>query len=267
MNSSRLVGIVAITLLAGACSSSNRPRRYPAAYPPPLRWAPPAPGYQTPPMHPRAASPPVAPPPRTPFSMLRLPAPPPLLGVFRPVNVRALMGTIQRSPCAPAEMSPGNWIGFDCSPLSFITRSVPFFKPRSFAGAGLVAAADSRENGMEGPMKNQGAVGTCTAVSLSTVMEHELRRMGVQDPVSALHVWSQYAVPRMGTAGGCGVDAFAPQASTADCGVDAAMPQASMAARGVDSSVPQVGIGPKRRWRRGCGGASRWRREARKATK
>jgi len=138
--------------------------------------------------------------------MLRLPHPPPLLGVFRPINVHALVATIPRSPCAPAEVSPGNWVGFDCSPLSFVTRAVPFYKPRSFVGAGLPGAVDGRENGMEGPMKNQGAVGTCTAVSLSTAMEHELRRMGIQDPVSALHIWSQYSVPRMGTAGDSNVD-------------------------------------------------------------
>jgi len=88
---------------------------------------------------------------------------------------------------------------------------VAFVQPKAFTagliGAGGVpATVDHRADSTEGPVKSQGAVGTCTAVSLSTAMEHALRRMGVAEPVSALHIWSQYRVPKMGTAGDSTLD-------------------------------------------------------------
>ena len=183
-----------------ACSTS-RPRSRP--YPP--RYAPPPPGY------PPAGQPPAAPgvQPATPWAGFRLPPPPPAPIVFRPINVAALVASLPASPCAPAEVSPGNWVGFDCSAPSFITRALSFSFSRptkSFVGAGLPESVDHRSNGWEGPVKNQGAVGTCTAVSLSTAMEHALRRAGNPESVSAMHTWSHYGVPRMGTAGDSNID-------------------------------------------------------------
>lgn len=120
-----------------------------------------------------------------------------------------------RFPCPPAEVSPGNWVGFDCSPPSLVTRATQLMVPRSrvsgFTGSsGDVGAlpdlVDHRVTGMEGPIKNQGAVGTCTAVSLSSAMEHSYRTMGLGDTIAALHVWSQYRVPKMGEAGDSNID-------------------------------------------------------------
>ena len=54
---------------------------------------------------------------------------------------------------------------------------------------------------LDGPIKDQGAVGTCTAVSLSTAMDVAIRKAGKNDVVSPLHIWSRYAVPNMVTAG------------------------------------------------------------------
>jgi hypothetical protein len=100
-------------------------------------------------------------------------------------------------------MSPGNWIGFDCSPPNFVLGALPFQRSQQFTtGTGsLPDAVDHRANGMEGPVKNQGAVGTCTAVSLSTAMENALRKVRQTQNLSALHIWSNYRVPSMGSAG------------------------------------------------------------------
>jgi hypothetical protein len=65
----------------------------------------------------------------------------------------------------------------------------------------IPSAVDLRTANLDGPIKDQGAVGTCTAVSLSTAMEVAIRKQGKQDVVSPLHVWSQYAMPNMGMAG------------------------------------------------------------------
>ncbi len=100
-------------------------------------------------------------------------------------------------------MSPGNWIGFDCSAPNFVMGALPFQRTQQFAtSTGSVPdSVDHRATGLEGPVKNQGAVGTCTAVSLSTAMEHALRKGRHTHNVSALHIWSNYRVPSMGSAG------------------------------------------------------------------
>ncbi len=63
------------------------------------------------------------------------------------------------------------------------------------------AAVDHRSNSTEGPVKNQGAVGACTAFSLSTAIDNALRRAGKQETASPSHVWSFYGVPQMSVAG------------------------------------------------------------------
>jgi len=73
------------------------------------------------------------------------------------------------------------------------------------SGGGLTGAlplaVDHRADGSEGPVKNQQSVGACTAFSLSTAMDHAVRKMGRQEVVSPLHVWSKYGRPYMGEAG------------------------------------------------------------------
>jgi hypothetical protein len=97
-------------------------------------------------------------------------------------------------------------VGFDCTPPTFVARAFPIQQRFSADSEDLPPAVDHRSNGMEGPVKNQGAVGTCTALSLSSAMEHELRRGGLAEDVSAIHIWSQYSVPEMGSAGDSNVD-------------------------------------------------------------
>jgi hypothetical protein len=144
----------------------------------------------------RGGAPPPASPPRA-----ALP-PPPVLPAGPMPNVAAMQQLQgQGTACAPREMAPGVWVTLDCGPVTPITKAIfPTFK-KSFISGPLPPVVDHRLTGLEGPVKNQGAVGTCTAVSLSSAMDHAIRKMGRGDVTSALHVWSKYAIPRMGTAG------------------------------------------------------------------
>ncbi|HLK36395.1 MAG TPA: C1 family peptidase [Polyangiaceae bacterium] len=64
----------------------------------------------------------------------------------------------------------------------------------------LPAAVDHRQQGTEGPIKDQQLVGACTAFSLSSVMDNAIRRLNASDVVSAMHIWSRYADPTMPSA-------------------------------------------------------------------
>jgi hypothetical protein len=67
------------------------------------------------------------------------------------------------------------------------------------------AAVDHR-NGLEGPVKDQGPVGSCTAFSLSAALDNEAIRAGKMNPAvpgqasSPNHVWAGYGFPQMGAA-------------------------------------------------------------------
>lgn len=123
----------------------------------------------------------------------------PQVGVVPP-NAIALRA-LQTSPCAPEEVAPGVWASFDCSNPEPMRRASAFVQRfQAFAGP-LPIVVDHRAFGLEGPVKDQGAVGACTAFSLSTAMESAVRRMGRQDVISPLHIWSKYGIPMMGLAG------------------------------------------------------------------
>ncbi len=64
----------------------------------------------------------------------------------------------------------------------------------------LPPSVDHRSLGTEGPIKDQQVVGSCTAFSLSTVMDNAIRRLNRTDVVSAMHAWSRYADPTMDSA-------------------------------------------------------------------
>lgn len=119
----------------------------------------------------------------------------------RPVNVAALRSLAGRVRCAPKEVAPGTWAAFDCAPQQAITRAVPIAPRMQLVSGPLPPFVDHRLAGLEGPVKAQGAVGACTAFSLSTAMDHAIRRAGAADVVAPLHIWSKYGVPNMGAAG------------------------------------------------------------------
>ena len=68
------------------------------------------------------------------------------------------------------------------------------------------AAVDHRKDGLEGPIKDQGPVGACTAFSLSTSIDNAAIRAGKMQAgqpgqaSSANHVWAAYGFPQMGRA-------------------------------------------------------------------
>jgi hypothetical protein len=117
-----------------------------------------------------------------------------------PVNVAALLG-LQGQRCAPKEVAPGEWVSFDCGGFRPVSRAMALAPRMSLVTGPLPPMVDHRVEGSEGPIKSQGAVGACTAFSLSTAMDHGIRRMGRQDVIAPLHVWSKYAIPIMGVAG------------------------------------------------------------------
>ena len=133
--------------------------------------------------------------------------PRPVAAYDRPVDAMALNApSVQSQACAPTEVAPGVWVGFDCA-FQAISRALPMKSTRSsFVGGTVPPTVDLRSLGLDGPIKNQGAVGACTAFSLSTAMDIAVRKMGRPDVVAPLHVWSEYAIPNMGLAGDQVVD-------------------------------------------------------------
>lgn len=128
-------------------------------------------------------------------------AAPPPAPLGPPVNVGAVQSLQGTTACPPKEVAPGVWATFDCKPHMDARKAIaPMFR-KSFVTGPLPPFVDHRMTGLEGPVKDQGAVGTCTAVSLSTAMDHGVRKLGRGDVVSALHIWSKYAVGVMGIAG------------------------------------------------------------------
>jgi len=118
-----------------------------------------------------------------------------------PVQITAVQSLQGAVACAPKEVAPGVFAAFDCSPHRDVSRAFAPTMRMGFVSGPLPSFVDHRVTGLEGPVKNQGAVGTCTAMSLSSAMDHAVRKMGRGDVVSALHVWSKYAVSSMGVAG------------------------------------------------------------------
>lgn len=65
---------------------------------------------------------------------------------------------------------------------------------------------DHRASNLEGPIKNQGGVGSCTGHSLSSALDNAAIRAGRLKPgdknamSSPMHVWSRYGLPNMGAA-------------------------------------------------------------------
>lgn len=135
--------------------------------------------------------------------------------------------------CGPREATPNHWIHIDCNAYTALTAAHKFsprklkimlrgglkldraIGPRHVEGDGyplssrnakdgdadLPDAVDHREEGTEGPIKDQGDVGCCTAFSLSSAMDNAIRRQNKSDTTSSLHIWSHYGYPNMQNAG------------------------------------------------------------------
>lgn len=158
---------------------------------------------------------------------------PPALSVRDFVNVQHFqqVASAPRACNIPLEVSPGNFVHLDCFPYKRIgiaqVHATPaklkmMATPGGFnwnplaafgvqlpnmpaqqnaavkAGSGTYPdTVDHRLNGTEGPIKDQGDVGACTAFALSSVMDNSFRRASQNITTSPEHIWSHYAVPTM----------------------------------------------------------------------
>jgi C1A family cysteine protease len=96
--------------------------------------------------------------------------------------------------------------GVTPAPTPTGTADIKASGPISDSGGGSASesfpdAVDHRALGLSGPVKNQGAVGACTAFALSTAVDNALRRAGREETISPSHVWSGYGMPNMQDAG------------------------------------------------------------------
>lgn len=65
----------------------------------------------------------------------------------------------------------------------------------------LPATVDHRTDRVgQGPVRQQGSVGACTAFSLAAAMDRSLRARGNTDATSAIHLWARYHRPSMDAA-------------------------------------------------------------------
>jgi hypothetical protein len=159
----------------------------------------------------------------------RIVHPPPLenAGTAR-LNVQALRIKLRIGrKCGPRESTPGHWIHIDCNQYTAVTSAKPPSTRKihlmlggslrldsavGHPGGGLDRsgkigdnqlpdAVDHRNDGTEGPIKDQGQVGSCTAFSLSSVLDNAIHRQNKAETTSPLHIWSHYGYPDMKTAG------------------------------------------------------------------
>ncbi len=218
----RVGGAAGVVLLLGACEVHVREGSAP---PPPPRPPPPpqqaAAAPRPPPPHvtpPAPAPAPAAAAPEPRVIVLKLPGrivhPAPSQNIVAHLNVAALKLKLRPNrKCGPRESTPGHWIHIDCNEYTAVTAAKPF-SPRKIhlllAGGlkldtppatSLPDAVDHRNDGTEGPVKDQGQVGSCTAFSLSSAMDNAIRRQNKPDTMSSLHIWSHYGYPDMKTAG------------------------------------------------------------------
>ncbi len=71
----------------------------------------------------------------------------------------------------------------------------------------LPASVDHRAAGQEGPVRDQGPVGACTAFSLASAADHAIARStGTPGSVSVMQVWARYHYPTMQDAAGSNRD-------------------------------------------------------------
>ena len=117
-----------------------------------------------------------------------------LLNLDTPISIPGI-GTLPRFPGSAPGTAPAPTPAPTHAPSPAPGTTV---KPRLGV---LPDSVDHRRDGTEGPVKDQGQVGCCTAFSLSTAMDNAIRRQNSSDTTSTLHIWSHYANPIVQDAG------------------------------------------------------------------
>ncbi len=235
-----VAGALGIVLLLGACaveatsgyvpppqtggaspSNPSPPHQVAQAHP-----APPQQGHGTPPPPPPPPPPrkftPPPPPPPAPVSMrfpMRIVHPMPVVNKQSgQLDEAALIASIHLRPlrkCGPRQLGGGHWIHLDCNvhqpiasakPVTSTQRHLRLLKMGALkldtpVKGSAPDAVDHRKDGLEGPIKDQGQVGSCTSFSLSSAMDNAILRQSSNDATSSLHIWSHYGFPAMRAAG------------------------------------------------------------------
>jgi len=155
-----------------------------------------------------------------------------LPGSHDPINMQVLAQILgaKQNGCGANEVAPGEYVTLDCRPYAQVLSSVlnvfdpamlgrlsqgqiPSIpgmpEPPPVPGApiprpgpgGLPLDVDHRTLALEGPIKDQGLVGNCSAFSLSSVIDNAILRLHRSDVISPLHLWAHYGNSDMGTAG------------------------------------------------------------------
>jgi Papain family cysteine protease len=139
-----------------------------------------------------------------PIASLRLPdlpvdVLPPLTEI--PGDMTSALRVARGVVCGYAEVN-GRYHPLDClsalsEPLRWASRVV-VARTLVSDSVGESDVIDPRGTGTLGPVRDQGRVGSCTAFSLATAIDRELRRDGIPGvPVSTMLLWSRYHVPQM----------------------------------------------------------------------
>ena len=179
--------------------------------PPPSRLAPSGPTILTAPLNPGQAQGFLG----NPFGGVQLPALPwpwstagaatmPFAGPTPPPHAKR---SPPRPGCGYVQVG-ANQIPVDCASPGYgnilsaarplLPDNVFRLSPAHAGAAALPAAVDHREEGTEGPVRNQGGVGACSAFSFASAVDHALAmRSGRPGHVSAMHVWARYHEPSM----------------------------------------------------------------------
>jgi hypothetical protein len=234
-----LIGLAVTSFVAASCNSGARRATYQPPYaPPPVAYIDQrAPGGYMPPLRP----PPVMRPPPTgptllsglgpgfvqgffgaPLGNSPLPTIPPIPfpwpfgtapagipGVF-PVPPPQVNQVASGPGCGEVIVA-GVAIPMDCmmpgygdipwAARAVLPDSIFRLSPAHAGAAALPQSVDHRAEGLEGPVRNQGSVGACTAFSFAAAVDHALaRNAGRPGFVSAMHVWSRYHTPNMAKA-------------------------------------------------------------------
>jgi len=152
-----------------------------------------------------------------------------------PIDLKGLAENYEKNKdkCGMREVAPGVWAHLECDPFEKIGGTREAFSatkldmlrqgklhmtrgrraPKPNETEALPDNVDHRVDALEGPIKNQGAVGACTAFSLSTVMDNAILRIEKETDagpgedanaswaMSPMHIWAHYGTPNMKVAG------------------------------------------------------------------
>ena len=147
-----------------------------------------------------------------------------------PINMQRLAQILggKTHGCGANEVAPGEYVKIDCRPYAQILGAVKdVFDPAKLdllthgqlhvdpnvapvapgpsqqpgPETATTTTVDHRTMGLEGPIKDQGLVGNCSAFSLSSVIDNAILRMHKSDVISPEHLWAHYGNSDMGQAG------------------------------------------------------------------